>query len=338
MGTRHSLSVPICRCMHVPVVDEHGDCDEGEGSHRHGDTGGTIRSGLKNALSDVNVFLPPLWSHTRHPVPAMLLVLLHAAGAPTPSLSKARRDVIMMVADDMRPDTACTSVMGTTSGDMHTPNICALADESLLLTRFHVAFAECAPSRASMLTSRQPHTTRVWNLHSYWRQEGGNFTTLPQYFKEHGYITKGIGKIFHWGAASGKPPLTASGLSAVYFPDNASRSLFRGEFDSDYSWTEEYFAPDGIHDDMDDDAMQPIPEQGPDGTKAKPLADELSVAHAAETLQQIQKARSEGTDSRAFFLAVGWIRPHLPYRFPERFLQYYDADKLELPNESPGSI
>jgi iduronate 2-sulfatase len=171
----------------------------------------------------------------------------------------------------------------------------------------------------------------VWNLHSYWRQEGGNFTTIPQYFKEQGYITKGIGKIFHWGPASGKLPLPASGLSAVYSPDNATRSLFRGEFDSDYSWTEEYFAPDGIHDDMDGDAMQPIPEKGPDGTKSKPLADELSLAHAVETLQQIQKARSEGTDSRAFFLAVGWIRPHLPYRFPERFLQYYDADKLELP-------
>ena len=118
---------------------------------------------------------------------AMLLSLAGTAGAPTPSSKATRRDVIMMVADDMRPDTACTSVMGTTSADMHTPHICALADESLTLSRFHVAFAECAPSRASILTSRQPHTTHVWNLHSYWRQEGGNFTTLPQYFKDaHG--------------------------------------------------------------------------------------------------------------------------------------------------------
>ena len=115
--------------------------------------------------------------------------MVASAAAPAPSSSK-HRDVILMIADDMRPDTACTSVLGTTSGPMHTPNICALADESLLLTRFNVAFAECAPSRASLLTSRQPHTTHVWNLHSYWRQEGGNFTTLPQYFKEHGYITK----------------------------------------------------------------------------------------------------------------------------------------------------
>ena len=262
---------------------------------------------------------------------AMLLSLAGTAGAPAPSSKATRRDVIMMVADDMRPDTACTSVMGTTSADMHTPHICALADESLTLSRFHVAFAECAPSRASILTSRQPHTTHVWNLHSYWRQEGGNFTTIPQYFKEQGYITKGIGKIFHWGPASGKHPLPESGLNAVYFPNNETRALFRGEFDADYSWTEEYFAPDGIHDDIDGDAVQPIPEKGPDGTKSKPLADELSLAHAVETLQQIQKARSEGADSRNFFLAVGWIRPHLPYRFPERFLQHYDADKLELP-------
>ena len=77
--------------------------------------------------------------------------------------------------------------------------------------------------------------------------------------------------------------------------------------------------------------MQPIPEKGPDGTAAKPLSDELSVAHAAETLQRIQSARLAGTEQRPFFLAVGWIRPHLPFRFPERFLQHYDADALELP-------
>ena len=51
-------------------------------------------------------------------------------------------------------------------GKLHTPHICSFAEESLKLTRFHVGFAECAPSRASMLTSRQPQTTHVWDLYS----------------------------------------------------------------------------------------------------------------------------------------------------------------------------
>ena len=77
-----------------------------------------------------------------------------------------RRDVILFIADDMRPETGCTSVLGTSSADMHTPEMCKLAEESLKLTRYHAAFAKCAPSRASFLTSRLPHTTRVWDLYS----------------------------------------------------------------------------------------------------------------------------------------------------------------------------
>ena len=54
--------------------------------------------------------------------------------------------------------------------------------------------------------------------------------------------------------------------------------------------------------------------------------------HAKETLKKIQYARSHKKDERPFFLAVGWIKPHLPWRFPERFLDYYkDVDNMPLP-------
>jgi arylsulfatase A-like enzyme len=167
-----------------------------------------------------------------------------------------------------------------------------------------------------------------------WRHNGGNFTTLPQYFKERGYITKGIGKIFHWGVASGRGYPAASGMAwdDVYCPNNATCDLYQGEYDAKYSWTEEYFVPDGVRDDVFGDAVQPVPEEGKHGTKAKPLADMLSLAHAKETLKKIQYARSHKKDERPFFLAVGWIKPHLPWRFPERFLDYYkDVGNLPLP-------
>ncbi len=55
----------------------------------------------------------------------------------------------------------------------------------------------------SIPAGRRPDTTHVYDLHSYFRNIAGNFTTLPQYFKQHGYITAGIGKVFHPGPASG---------------------------------------------------------------------------------------------------------------------------------------
>lgn len=59
--------------------------------------------------------------------------------------------------------------------------------------------AVCAPSRTSMLTSRRPDTTRVYDFHSYWRVQSGNYTTMPQYFKANGYHSMSVGKVFHPG-------------------------------------------------------------------------------------------------------------------------------------------
>lgn len=59
--------------------------------------------------------------------------------------------------------------------------------------------AVCAPSRTSMLTSRRPDTTRLYDFNSYWRVHSGNYTTMPQYFKSKGYFTMSVGKVFHPG-------------------------------------------------------------------------------------------------------------------------------------------
>ena len=62
--------------------------------------------------------------------------------------------------------------------------------------------ATCSPSRTSFLTGRRPDTTRIFDLKTYFRRVAGNYTTLPQHFKNNGYITQSVGKIFHPGRAS----------------------------------------------------------------------------------------------------------------------------------------
>jgi len=79
---------------------------------------------------------------------------------------------------------------------MITPNLDRLASRSAIFRRAYVQQAVCSPSRTSMLTGRRPDTTRVIDLIHYWRQVAGNFTTLPEYFKQHGYKTAGIGKVY----------------------------------------------------------------------------------------------------------------------------------------------
>ena len=77
----------------------------------------------------------------------------------------------------------------------------------------------CSPSRTSLLTGRRPDTTRVVNLETFFRDIGGDFTTLPQYFKQHGYRSINVGKIFH-------PTPTGKGSLKICQPPLSPNSLF----------------------------------------------------------------------------------------------------------------
>lgn len=105
-------------------------------------------------------------------------------------------NVLLIVADDLRATLSC---YGDTF--MKTPNLDSLASRSVLFSTVASQQAVCAPSRTSFLTSRRPDTTRLFSNKNafYWRDKVGNFTTLPQYFKESGYFTASVGKIFHPG-------------------------------------------------------------------------------------------------------------------------------------------
>ncbi|XP_070183574.1 iduronate 2-sulfatase-like [Littorina saxatilis] len=108
--------------------------------------------------------------------------------------ASSRPNVLFLVVDDLRPKLGC---YGETN--MVTPNIDQLAASSVRFDRAYVQFALCGPSRTSFLTSRRPESTRVFNLYTYWRDVAGNYTTLPQHFKQSGYITQSVGKVFHPG-------------------------------------------------------------------------------------------------------------------------------------------
>lgn len=117
-----------------------------------------------------------------------------------------RKNVLFLVADDLRVQLDSYNGKAFASPihpKMYTPNLDKLASKSLVLKRAYVQQAVCSPSRTSVLTGRRPDTTHIYDLKHYWRNVTGNFTTIPQYFKNRGYTSIGMGKIFHYGEASG---------------------------------------------------------------------------------------------------------------------------------------
>ena len=84
-----------------------------------------------------------------------------------------------------------------------------------------------------MLTGRRPDRSRVWTIGPYFRDTtGADWVTLPQAFKQAGFITGGAGKLFHTGAPSGF--LTEK--------DNATGKEYVVRYGDDYpmSWTLPY--------------------------------------------------------------------------------------------------
>jgi len=226
---------------------------------------------------------------------------------PPLALSAGRKNVLFIGSDDMRPNLNLYSDVTDgvfASPTMHTPNLDKLGERSLVFESAYVQQALCSPSRSSLMTSRRPDTTHVTDLESWFRLIGGNFTTLPQYFKNHGYKSINVGKMFHRGSA-------ASGPGG----------------DDDISWSEKYHAPtSAYYNGNGHSSWEAV------SNSHKPLQDTVEADHVIKRLTELAPSALLG--EQHFFMGWGLHRPHLPFLFPERFGDFYPErpDSHDLPS------
>ncbi|KAK7485602.1 hypothetical protein BaRGS_00023177, partial [Batillaria attramentaria] len=220
------------------------------------------------------------------------------------SAASSRPNVLFFVVDDLRPRLGCYG-----ESVMVTPNIDNLASRSVLFERAYVQFSLCSPSRTSFLTSRRPDTTRVFDLQTYFRNISGDFTTLPQHFKDNGYVTQSVGKVFHPGIASNNTD------------------------DYPYSWTFPAYHP------ATEKHMFGLACPGEDGKLHKnavcPVSNmslvpgqSLPDIGIADFAVQFLQDRAKDPD-QPFFLAVGFHKPHQPLRYPKEYLDLYPLSKIK---------
>ena len=219
--------------------------------------------------------------------------------------TQKRLNVLFLVIDDLR-----TSLGSYEYPQVHSPNIDQLAASSVQFENAHAQQAVCGPSRISFLTSRRPDTTRLYDFKSYWRTHAGNFTSLPQHFKENGYFTYSIGKVFHAGKASGKTDdYPYSWSKPAYHPSSEQYKMEKVCPSADGSLGMNLLCP------VD------VPTQ-PEGT----LPDIQSADHAVEFLKNMSTTPSE----QPFFLGVGFHKPHIPLKFPAEYLDIYPLSDIDI--------
>ncbi len=237
-----------------------------------------------------------------------VLALLTTACAMQPARNQAASrplNVLFIAVDDLRPTLGAY-------GDAHarTPSIDLLAERGLVFTRAYSQQSVCNPSRASLMTGRRPTTTRVFDNDGHFRQALPDVVTLPQYFIQHGYQARAVGKIYH-DPAWAQDAVSWSAKERWSVTDEAG-----GKYVLEY--TEHNGWKARATERMD------VPENN--------YIDGRVADAAIQVLDEIH--------DRPFFLAVGFRRPHLPFSAPATYWDLYDREAMPLPGpaEPPEDV
>jgi len=239
------------------------------------------------------------------------LALFCASCFPAQAAATASRpNVLFICVDDLKPLLGCY-------GDAmaKTPNIDRLAKRGVLFERAYCNQAVCAPSRNSLMTGLRPQSIGIYDLATNFRKAAPDAVTLAQYFKANGYRTEAIGKIFHVGHGNHEDPAS---WSVPHFQAKTVQYALK----ENQGLTREGARFDGKN-----------PNDLPRGAAAE-CADVPDETYgdgiiASEAIRRL-KAAKEKADT-PFFLAVGFLKPHLPFVAPKKYWDLHDPSKLPQP-------
>ncbi|MCK5782436.1 MAG: sulfatase-like hydrolase/transferase [Flavobacteriales bacterium] len=260
----------------------------------------------------------------------ILLIFIFSTTSVSAQTKSQKKNILFIAIDDMKP------ILGAYGDDFAiSPNIDKLANQGVVFNNNHCQFAVCGPSRASLFSGQRPDQTQIVDLHTLIRDKRPNVTTLPQHFKNSGYTTYGVGKIYDprsvdkghdkvsWSKfilpgrlkyheGFGKPE-----LSYYQNPETkATITKLRKEAESkgitdgnkQYHYIAKRCKPAYEKADVPDDAY----------------IDGAIVNSGIELLKEAAKS------DKPFFLAVGFKRPHLPFVAPTKYWDMYDESKVPM--------
>lgn len=254
---------------------------------------------------------------------ALTLGFAHAAEKP---------NILFIAVDDLRPELGCYG-----KEYIRSPNIDRIAKEGMVFERAYCQQAVCSPSRSSLMTGTRPDTTKVWDLVTHFRTAMPDVVTLGQHFKNHGYFVQGMGKIYHGGyddPQTWSVPWRTPRAARYALAENVKldRRQYEGEPDGDAA------LGSGRRDETASSARRRASRASaknsrgpafecadvPDNTYQDGKVADLAI----ETLREMKEQKEP------FFLAVGFIKPHLPFVSPKRYWDLYDPKTIRLaPNK-----
>ena len=222
-------------------------------------------------------------------------------------------NVLFIAVDDLNTWLGCLGGYSNTK----TPHLDKLASQGVLFSNAHCQAPLCGPSRASIMTGLRPSTTGIYGMIPDNKVRSENPATkdiifLPEYFRNHGYHTMGIGKLFHTHAPDG------------VFDESGGRVRGFGPV------SEERFVWDGFGTSDRENYGRTSTDWG-----AYPEVDSLMPDHQSAdwAIERLQREYDQ-----PFFMGVGFLRPHVPLYVPQKWFDLHPLEGIKVAPYRAGDL
>ncbi|MEC8557103.1 MAG: sulfatase [Planctomycetota bacterium] len=230
-------------------------------------------------------------------------------------------NVLFIISDDLT-----ATALGCYGNQVcKTPNIDQLASEGTLFSRAYCQATICAPSRASILFGYYPFATKATGYTSGRKEVGPNKDSWPQHFRKNGYHSARISKVFHMGV----PTDIAPGKDGADDPD---------------SWDEAFNSPgpeskaQGIGETLQNNpgGLKKGAAGGNRFSVVEADGDDLVHSDGKTAQKAVELIYQYKNLDKPFFLAVGFVRPHVPLVAPRKYFAPYAFEEMVLPPKIQG--
>jgi len=241
-------------------------------------------------------------------------------------------NILFIAVDDLKPVLGC---YGNTL--VKTPNIDRLAKMATVFNSNYCQQAVCGPTRASLMTGKRPDYTKIWNLTTQMRDMNPDILTLPQYLISQGYVTSGVGKIYHPSSAiNGVDPVSWSipylKAKESDFPANLGEPA-KGQYQ--LATTKALMTPEMIKERKQknkelaqDNDENPKSIIGP-STECIDVPDN-AYNDGVNALIAQKQIITLSKQNKPFFMAVGFSKPHLPFVAPKKYWDMYQREDMPI--------